>query len=327
MRNYLSTTALGLLCLLLTSRSSGIGQGRLVDAVSRSDIKAIKELLAAGQSPDEPAPSGVTALLMACAVDDVQALELLLKASKVPEATNILHCAGYSSASGSTRTLEYLLSAKKVSVNATPASSPLITLAAANRREGICWLLLTKGADVNAQDSMGMTALHHAAAWRSDIVRVLLARGAKINAVDNRGRSPLHVAIGSGPDAVIRELIRAGARPNAVDKNLRSPLFHAKRQSAFDLLYAANADVRRQDVDGLEPIHYAASVGNVFLVRALLDVGVRGDLKDKTGRSPLDYARSSGNEELIKLLTAGLKKLVVVSCSMGNVMRPRANGR
>ena len=111
---------------------------------------------------------------------------------------------------------------------------------------------------------------------RSDAIELMsllcLAGGADLNAETLGGESPLTVAINAQQSDMVRELLSLGAAVNATS-----------------------------DVAGWGPVHLAARLGRVDLMKALLDHG--GDAsREVLGSSPLHMAARAGHADIIRLL-------------------------
>jgi uncharacterized protein len=136
--------------------------------------------------------------------------------------------------------------------------------------------------DAHAPD--GWTPLHLAGHFRHGaVIDLLLARGADVNAVSRNGdaNAPLHAAAAGGADvALMRRLVKAGARVN-------------HRQSG-----------------GYTALHEGAAVGNIDVVRMLLDAGAQPDARNGEGRTPAELARESGHVALADELEGAARRRV-----------------
>lgn len=87
------------------------------------------------------------------------------------------------------------------------------------------------------------------------------------------------------------------------------PLNHAIFREDVQLvrqLIEENADVNAKDenYDDISPIFVAAEVGNIEIVKILLDAGARVSAVDKTNRTPLMFIDDDATPELIRILIA-----------------------
>ncbi|XP_075237614.1 transient receptor potential cation channel subfamily A member 1 homolog isoform X1 [Lycorma delicatula] len=168
----------------------------------------------------------------------------------------------------------------------------------------------------------GRTPLHQAVEGVHDeCVQLLLDKGADVNALDEKGISPLLLAtkkIKPGDYSAIRryenivnQLISNGANVNIVcEKTKCTPLHHSLELAsvtATEFLIANGADIRAQKLDGETPLHVAASLGNVDVLRFLVQC-ISNDFKelinypDKVGYTPLHKAAITGNKDCLSIL-------------------------
>ena len=157
--------------------------------------------------------------------------------------------------------------------------------------------LLRKGVDVNALNEHDMTPLHLAAEeHRAKVARLLLDQGADVDAVDEYEYTPLHYAVQEGDPRTVQLLLANGADPNREyphDSTARAGEHRVVRldtmlHTALDgrsidvakalVLGGANTSVR--DVFGRQPLHKAASLGEVELAKLLLERGADPNARD-----------------------------------------------
>jgi uncharacterized protein len=150
-----------------------------------------------------------------------------------------------------------------------------------HRQTNVTRMLLELGADPNATGTGGTTPLADAA-LKGDLdgVRVLLARGARPKVISQAGTQPIHDAALGDNAEVIRELVTQGADVNA----------------------------RTRDEDQT-PLHFAAAMGKMKAVEALVALGAELTMKDSRGRTPLDAAERVGLTDVVAFLrrAAGAK--------------------
>ena len=205
----------------------------------------------------------------------------------------------------------------------------------AGREDVVRWLL-SKGADPLHRAKDGWTPLHAAAATftgaqnedgtqktKYDVFRLILDASRNPRVYTNEGFSPLHVAVmneqiawrqraGEGIRR-IGDLVIAGFSPNEPDNMGRTALHWASWQAAANqinvtdtivsLLIRLGADVHRTDMLGRTPLHYAAEMGYVPIVRTLKQYGADPDKKDKEGISAMDLAKQRELKDVIALLS------------------------
>ena len=218
------------------------------------------------------------------------------------------------------------------------------------RKPEVVRVLARAGADLN--DGWPYKPLGLAAEWgHLELVRALIEGGADVNLPDDSGNAPLDEAVHKKHVAVIEELLRAGADPNFVSDenrrrgNVHSPLQHAAYDGELlavlqkhgagvgkdftkTLLLGAigrgdlaevkrlvnerGADVNAPDADGQFPLMVAAGVGNVSVVKFLVQAGAKVDQSVRwTRRGPamtaLDFAKHARQKKVVDYLL-GLQK-------------------
>jgi ankyrin repeat protein len=171
----------------------------------------------------------------------------------------------------------------------------------------ILHLLLDHGADPEAAtDNMGEKPLHQVSygEYRSQedgvrVAQLLLDSGADVNTRRNDHQTPLHRASYFGNVEIVRLLLDHGADPEAIAEGDmgQKPLHlvsYGRCGSQEDvvrvaqLLLGRGANVNTRRKDDQTPLHRASYLGNVEIVRLLLDHGA--DLEaatDNMGEKPL----------------------------------------
>jgi len=125
------------------------------------------------------------------------------------------------------------------------------------------------------------------------------------------GRSCLWAAVDQEHVEIVRLLLDSGADPNTRynKKSALNTSIKKINEDLFDLLLdkgASTEPIQIEEVqyDTLElPIHYAASVGNIHILRRLLESGLEADdalIKD--GWTALFHAAKAGHEEVLRVL-------------------------
>ena len=159
--------------------------------------------------------------------------------------------------------------------------------------------------DINVCDSAGRTALNWAVqrkdAWA---VNLLLRAGADPNICTRS--SPLQFAAWNSDLRCVKLLLGAGAVASYRDHNGASSLHHAASKATdveiFKVLISAGLSIRERNCYGAPPLVTAASQGNVYGIRALLDYGATLNEQDDDGDTTLMNACFYRDHESIQYL-------------------------
>ncbi len=170
--------------------------------------------------------------------------------------------------------------------------------------------LIRAGVDVNALDKNGRTALTVAIQEQSaKVLPVLLnARGINLSTPNKYGESPLMMAIISNQTALAKQLIARGA---ATNKGGWSPLHYAATRGNVEvmrLLLARDAYIDAKAPNLATPLMMAAQFGDEAAVRFLLSRQADPWDRDTRGHTALDYARRGGKEDSIAMLASAQRK-------------------
>ena len=137
-------------------------------------------------------------------------------------------------------------------------------------------------------------------------VRSMLLDGMNPNLPDaQRGDIPLVLALRDDADKVFAVLLAApGIDLEARSANGNTALMMAAykhKREAVDAVLARGAKVNQ---DGWTPLHYAASAGDIPIMKLFLQRQARVDAMAPTNITPLMFAAREGQEEAVKLLLA-----------------------
>ncbi len=94
--------------------------------------------------------------------------------------------------------------------------------------------------------------------------------------------------------------------PNYSNKNGQSYLHFLANSGhlpGIRVLSCAGADVNKQDVYGMTPLHYAALSGQRAAIIELISIGARKDIKNNDGDTPADIAGKKNRDDCFSLLT------------------------
>jgi ankyrin repeat protein len=252
----------------------------LLDKDKAVALQKIKILMAAKADPKVLSKVGQTALFYAAAMQNIEAINLLLAAG----------------ADVHVNVFDY-------SISTTPMMNALQTRDFAAALEVVKILLAAK-ADPNIEGEYGDTALHVAAGIGNiEAVKLLLAAGANINDTDKIGKTPLFEACITKSDwppgwqaNLLKVLLEAGA-----DVQLRpvrsAPLIvaaYTAEPESLKLLLEAGCEVNAANRVGTTALMRAANGNpNPDTVRLLLGYGADPALRDYKGRTALDFAEKN----------------------------------
>lgn len=134
-------------------------------------------------------------------------------------------------------------------------------------------------------------------------VQGLLARGFDPNTRDTKGDHPLILAVRASSLKVVDVLlVNSATQIDIRTAQDETPLMLAALKGYGDVcqrLISRDADVNKT---GWTPLHYAASSGNVSVIRLLLDHHAYIDAESPNGTTPLMMAARYGSTATVKLL-------------------------
>jgi ankyrin repeat protein len=281
MPRRLAWPLLGLLATAVSLSAAGAG-ATLIEAVKAGDRAAVRTKLSRA-TVNAAEADGMTALHWAVRADDVETVQLLLRAGANATAAN--------------------------RYGITPLS-----LAATNGNVVITRALLKAGAHTNAPGPDGETILMTAArAGSADVVNALIERGGDVNATESwQGQTALMWAAAENHGAVVRTLAAHGADLNARSRELSFPeyryetngmavfqlpkggwtaLMYAARQNAMEAVAAladAHADLNATTKpEGTTALQIAVINIHYDLANLLLDKGANPNVVDSSGMTAL----------------------------------------
>jgi len=140
-----------------------------------------------------------------------------------------------------------------------------------------------------------------------DDVRGCLTKHPDVNCSNESGNLPIHLATWrDGVDVLELLLNRSHARINSGGSEGMRPLHYAVTKGnlgAIKLLLAYGADVNAANDSGDTPLHVAAAIGSVDAAKILLNAGADIDKRNLSyGSTPLIRAVASDKEEMVKFL-------------------------
>jgi ankyrin repeat protein len=280
--------ARGVVVLLLTAASIGgsvtavepAELAEIIDAARKSDLAAVRALLARRADPNSAEPDGTTTLHRAVHNDNGDMVDLLIRAgARVTTANRYgvspLHVACLN---GSARVVESLLKAGAPVATASPAGETVLMTCARTGNVAAIKALVDGGADVNAKESWhGQTALMWASAeGHTEAVRFLIGRGADVGARSNEeGLAP-----GSAAPRVAGGRVTGGF----------TPLLYAVREgdlATSRVLLDAGASAKEASADGTSALVLAVLNAHYEMAALLLDRGADPNVPDAKHGSAL----------------------------------------
>jgi ankyrin repeat protein len=169
--------------------------------------------------------------------------------------------------------------------------------------------LLNRGFDPNTRDERGQTGLMIALREPSPkVIDVLLSSPqTDINARNVSDESPLMLAAIKGQADLVEKLL---ARDAAVNKPGWTPLHYAASSgqlSIMKILLDKYAFIDAQSPNGTTPLMMAAMYGSAESVKLLLDEGADPLMKNELGMTALSFAQQGKRPDAVEMLTAAMR--------------------
>ena len=261
-------------------------------AAEAGNISMVKRILKQ-KSPNFSLSNGKTPLYSACDGDQIEILELLIKAGANPNT---------------------LIDTENGTI------TPLSRACYIGNLTMIC-MLIKANADSNFQGKDTFLPLFAAIIINDpEIVDILLEANADPNARSRDRFTPLMYACKEGHLEIVNSLLKAKANPNVQDVNGATPLAitikydkepsmilaplkrHVNQFRIVDALLKTGADPNIPDNENSTPLHIAASKGITNIASALLKEKANPNCQDIHGVTPLHKATVNGHLEVIKVL-------------------------
>jgi ankyrin repeat protein len=224
----------------------------------------------------------------------------------------------YAASCGRTELVSALISAGS-DVNAQNVSdnTPLLMACNKGHTDTVRELLKHKADMTIFGKPDGLTALHAAVVFGGaegfvDTAALLIDAGAPINLKSQDGMlTPLHCSSAKGHVACVKLLIQKGADIHALDKFNSTPLRIAasnanslenldKFRQVAELLLKAGADINAASAAGNTPLHSIVKLGDVDLIRWMLDNGADAHRKNNEGLAPVDHVKSDDIRQMME---------------------------
>ncbi|KAF2706809.1 ankyrin [Pleomassaria siparia CBS 279.74] len=163
-----------------------------------------------------------------------------------------------------------------------------------------------KGFDVDAQDGSGWTPLMMACSRKDAeaIVALLLRKDADVNAKNNNGQTALHFCASKIALDLARTLLAQSPPASAriKDKRGQLPLHRAAAVGSvpmMKILLDAKSPLNAADIDGMTALHHAISEGHGDAALLLLTQGADFEKEDKNGNKALDLVPDAKTRSFI----------------------------
>jgi len=263
------------------AKTTGSGGLKLITAIRKQDVAAVKQALAEKADPNgQDSEFGVTALNWAALIGNVEIAGILL--------------AGGADVNGKSR----------------DGGGPLSGAAFMGRAD-VCELLISKGGDPKQKNAKGEDPLVPTTADAGttqfiagllkldyDLAKVQAGRAKCVELLKNgTGSKELSAAVRKQDLAAVKQLL-AKSKKNA---NSRDPdlgitalawaAYHGNVEIAR-LLIAAGADVNGKNEDGSRPLHAAAFTGHAAVLELLLKQGAVASAKNTDDETPLQMTEA-----------------------------------
>jgi len=169
--------------------------------------------------------------------------------------------------------------------------------------------LLNRGFDPNTRDEKGLTGLMIALREPSPKVIDVLLESPKtdVNTLNASDESPLMLAAIKGNQELVTKLL---ARDAAVNKTGWTPLHYAASSGQLTIikvLLDKYAFIDAQSPNGTTPLMMAAMYGSTQGVELLLAEGADPLLKNQQGMTAADFAQRGQRPDAVALLNAAIR--------------------
>jgi ankyrin repeat protein len=211
-----------------------------------------------------------------------EARELLLETSGC-EGNNVLHTAIIKEASDSVKSILRLIEKsgeQEVLEETNKAGLNALLLAVHTGQPEVVCKLLECGANPDSQDNDGESAVHAAVREESSqMLQILLKAGANPNLPSHLGKFPLHLAVEQNLLPLVRLMVDQGVDVEAREQAAGRTALHLAVDRQLEemvryLVKEAMVDLGREDYGGLTALAFAESCRNQNILR-LITRGVR----------------------------------------------------
>ncbi|MET3496621.1 ankyrin repeat domain-containing protein [Variovorax boronicumulans] len=168
--------------------------------------------------------------------------------------------------------------------------------------------LLNRGFDPNTLDEHGQTGLMIALREPSPkVIQVLLeSPQTNVDLANSKDETPLMLAAIKGQQDLVTQLLKRDA---AVNKTGWTPLHYAAttgQLTIMKVLLDNYAFIDAQSPNGTTPLMMAAMYGSAEAVKLLLAEGADTAMKNQLGMTAVDFANKANRTEAAQLITAAI---------------------
>ena len=293
---------LGCCVVLLFSAASLVAAGsELADAAMKGNKEAVRSLLLKKADVNAPQVDGTTALHWVVRADDLDTVDLLIRAGAKVSTANREGVTPMQLAAlnGNAAIIEKLIKAgANPNAPLTKYGDTALMMAARTGKPAAIKLLLDNGAQVNAKETWGdTTALMWAVSERHPAaVKMLVERGADVNARSKFVPS----ATGRGFEGATPVAPQTTQAAQEHASGLLTPLMFAAREGDVECaraLLAAGADVNATGGDGKDALSLAIFNGSYDVASFLVDNKAKVNQADAQRFTPLFWAVDRRNME------------------------------